>query len=165
MRGSLTDAVYRLRSNSDYTVLALLIQENLDMLSEQYSMTIFAVDDANLFGDGNTFVTNLRFHMVPNRRLIAVDLLNLPVDSELPTMVDGQRLVVTVAGGGGLLAPMRINNVKITTTDVVVNDGIVVHGIAAPFPRVSHTSSMGFWPDDHTDFINLGPIRLSETVL
>ncbi|XP_071695215.1 uncharacterized protein [Rutidosis leptorrhynchoides] len=163
MRASLTDAVYRLRSNNDYSVLALLIQENLDMLSELYSLTIFAVDDANLFGDGNTFVSNLRFHIVPNRRLIAVDLLNLPVDSELPMRVDGQRLMVTVAGAGDLLAPMRINNMKITNTDVVVNEGIVVHGIAAPFPRVSHTSAMGFWPADHTDFINLGPIRLSDT--
>lgn len=137
----LTDAVYNLRINSDYTNLALLIKENLDLLSELYSMTIFAVDDANVFGDGHTFVSDLRFHIVPNRRLMATDLINLPVDSELPTMVDGERLVVTVAGGGGLLSPMRINNVKITTTDVVVNDGIVVHGIAAPFPHVSPNST------------------------
>ncbi|XP_071704575.1 fasciclin-like arabinogalactan protein 21 [Rutidosis leptorrhynchoides] len=135
MRGLLTDVVYHLRINSDYTVLALMIQENLDMLSQFYSMTIFAVDDAYLFDDEHLFVSNLRFHIVPNQRLMAVDIMKLPVNSMLPTMIDSERLMVTVAGGGSLLSPMRINNVKITATDVVFNDGIVVHGIPAPFQQ------------------------------
>ncbi|GKA44022.1 fasciclin-like arabinogalactan protein 21 [Tanacetum coccineum] len=126
------------------------------------SMTVFAVDDAGVFGDGHLFVANLKFHIVPNMRLTALELLNLPVDTVLPTMVSGENVVVTVDGGGGPLTPMRINNVKVTSMNVVINDGIVVHGIAAPLPRV-HRTSMGFWPDDDlTDEIDLGPTATSD---
>ncbi|PWA72702.1 FAS1 domain-containing protein [Artemisia annua] len=161
MRGFVKDAIVRLRM-SDYTVLALLIQENVDQLTEMDSMTVFAVDDAGVFGDGHLFAANLKFHIVPNMRLTALELLNLPVDTVLPTMVAGEGVVVTVAGGGGPLTPMRINNVKVTSMNVVINDGIVVHGIAAPLPRVRRTS-IGFWPDDDPMVgIHLGPTATSD---
>nr|GEV24536.1 hypothetical protein [Tanacetum cinerariifolium] len=161
MLGFLKDAILRLRM-TDYTVLALLIQENVDQLTEMDSMTVFAVDDAGVFGDGHLFVANLKFHIVPNMRLTALELLNLPVDTVLPTMVAGENVVVTMDGGGGPLTPMRISNVKVTSMNVVINDGIVVHGIAAPLPRV-HRTSMGFWPaDDPTDGIDLGPTATSD---
>ncbi|KAI3729804.1 hypothetical protein L6452_18474 [Arctium lappa] len=160
MRSLLKDAMIRLRM-SDYTVLALLIQENLDQLLQLNSMTIFSVDDAGVFGDGHTYVSNLRFHIVPNLRLMALGLMNLPSGSVLPTMEPGETLVVTVAGGEGLLSPMRINNVKVTSTNIVFNEGVVVHGIATPFPRV-HRTTMGFWPDQ-TEMINLGPTATADT--
>ncbi|KAD4584686.1 hypothetical protein R6Q59_036483 [Mikania micrantha] len=146
MRGLLKEAVYHLRIGG-YTVVALLIQQNLDLLSQLNGVTIFAVNDAGVFvDDGHTFVSSFRFHVVPNRRLTAVQLINLPADSVLLTMVPGESLVVTVAGGGGPLSPMRINNVRITITDVVVNQGIVIHGVAAPLVRV-HRTPNGCWPD------------------
>ncbi|KAI3506286.1 hypothetical protein L1887_28643 [Cichorium endivia] len=154
MREFLKDAMVGLRMN-DYTVLALLLQENFDQLMQLSSMTIFAVDDAGVFGDGHTYVTNFRFHIVPNQRLTASELLNLPLDSVLSTMEPGERLRVTVGGGGGPLSPMRINNVKITVTNIVFNQGIVVHGIAAPFPRV-HLTTIGFMADP-TETVHLGP--------
>ncbi|KAL7597687.1 hypothetical protein Lser_V15G22206 [Lactuca serriola] len=154
MREFLKDAMTSLRMN-DYTVLALLLQENFDQLMQLNSMTIFAVDDGGVFGDGHTYVSNFRFHIVPNQRLTASELLNLPVDSVLQTMEPGERLRVTVAGGGGPMSPMRINNVKITVTNIVFNQGIVVHGIGAPFPRV-HLTTMGFMAD-RTDPVLLGP--------
>lgn len=160
MRALLNDAMIRLRM-SDYTVLALLIQENLDQLLQLNSMTIFSVDDAAVFSDGHTYVSNLRFHIVPNLRLMALGLMNLPSGSVLPTMEPGETLVVTVAGGEGLLSPMRINNVKVTSTNIVFNEGMVVHGIAAPFPRV-HRTTMGFWPDQ-AEMIDLGPTATSDT--
>ncbi|KAI3798786.1 hypothetical protein L1987_34065 [Smallanthus sonchifolius] len=144
--GLLKEALYHLRIR-EYTVLALLIQENLHLFLQLSSMTIFAVNDAGVFGDGHTFVSNFRFHVVPNQRLTALELINLPVGSELPTMVAGERLVITVIEGGGPLSPMRINNVRITSTNIVCNEGIAVHGIAAPLRRVRRTT-MGYWPDE-----------------
>ncbi|KAK9075160.1 hypothetical protein SSX86_003480 [Deinandra increscens subsp. villosa] len=144
-RGMLKEVMYHLRLR-EYTVLALLIQENLDLLSRLNRMTIFAVDDAGVFGDGNAFVSSLKFHVVPNVRLTALELITLRAGSVLPTMVAGESLVVTVAGGGGPLSPMRINNVRITGTNIVVNKCVVVHGIGAPLPRV-HRTAVGYWPD------------------
>ncbi|KAI3794326.1 hypothetical protein L1987_36955 [Smallanthus sonchifolius] len=149
----LKEALYHLRIR-DYTVLALLIQQNLHLFLRLNSMTIFAVNDAGVFGDGHTFVSNFRFHVVPNQRLTALELISLPVGSELPTMVAGERLVITVAGGGGPLSPMRINNVRITSTNIVCNEGIAVHSIAAPLRRVRRTT-MGWWPDETEDKLNV----------
>ncbi|XP_076935650.1 uncharacterized protein LOC143602427 [Bidens hawaiensis] len=143
-RGLLTDAMFRLRI-SQYTVLSLLIQQNLDLILKLNGTTVFTVNDGGVFGDGHAFVPNFRFHVVPNRRLTGLELIKLPVNSELPTMSSGENLVVTVAGGGGPLTPMRINNVRVTSLNIVCNDGIAVHGIAAPLPRVRRTAT-GCWP-------------------
>lgn len=112
-------------------------------------MTIFGVNDGDVFGDGeHRFVDGFRFHVVPNRRLTAVEMMKMAVETEMVTMSGGgERLVVTVAGGGGLLVPMRINNVRVVRMNVVCNEGVVVHGIAGPFRSVRRTS-VGRWPDD-----------------
>ncbi|KAK1423747.1 hypothetical protein QVD17_19055 [Tagetes erecta] len=142
----LNDAMYNLRLR-EYTIVSFLIQQNLDLLLQLTSMTIFAVNDGNVFGDGeHRFVSSFKFHIVPNRSLTALELMKLPVETEMVTMSGGERLVVTVAGGGGLLVPMRINNVRVVRMSVVCNDGVVVHGIAGPFRSVRRTS-MGSWLD------------------
>ncbi|XP_076893528.1 uncharacterized protein LOC143545535 [Bidens hawaiensis] len=143
-RGLLTDAMFHLRI-SQYTVLSLLIQQNLDLILKLNGTTVFAVNDGGVFGDGHAFVPNFRFHVVPNRRLTGLELIKLPVNSELQTMSAGEKLVVTVGGGGGPLTPMRINNVRVTSFNILCNDGIAVHEIAAPLPRVRRTTA-GCWP-------------------
>lgn len=77
-----------------------------------------------MFGDGHAFVPNFKLHVVPNRRLTGLELIKLPVNSELPTMSAGEKLVATVGGGGGPLTPMRINNVRVTSLKIVCKDGI-----------------------------------------
>lgn len=100
-------------------------------------MTIFALDDTAIFsGEGNAYLSNFRFHVVPNKRLTAAELVSLPPTTSLPTMDAGNNLVVTTAGGGGPLAPMKINYVKITTIDLLHNSKIVIHGVSSPFPHM-----------------------------
>lgn len=102
-------------------------------------MTVFALDDTSIFsGGGNAYLSSFRFHVVPNKRLTAADLVTLPPSTPLPTLDPANNLVVTTAGGGGPLSPMKINYVKITTIDLLHNSRIVIHGVSSPFPHMMH---------------------------
>ncbi|XP_022899455.1 fasciclin-like arabinogalactan protein 21 [Olea europaea var. sylvestris] len=140
MRLMLKDAMMRLRI-SGYSVLALAMRVKYPELSDLKSMTLFALDDSSIFagGSGHSYVADLGFHVVPNRLLMAADLVSLPKGTELPTMEKGQNLVITTAGGSGRLAPMRINYMKIKNFDMVHNKKIVVHVLSMPFPRLNPT--------------------------
>lgn len=140
MRLMLKDAMMRLRI-SGYSVLALAMRVKYPELSDLMSMTLFALDDSSIFagGSGHSYVADLGFHVVPNRLLMAADLVSLPKGTELPTMEKGQNLVITTAGGSGRLAPMRINYMKIKNFDMVHNKKIVVHVLSMPFPRLNPT--------------------------
>ncbi|KAL3538935.1 hypothetical protein ACH5RR_002301 [Cinchona calisaya] len=143
MRLMLKDAVLRLRFNG-YSVLALALRMKFRELSELKSMTVFALDDFSVFsGGGPAFLSNFWFHVVPNRRIMAAELVTFPSATVLPTMEVGQNLMVTTAGGGGLLAPMKINYVGITTLDVLHNSRIVVHGLTTPFPHMHFPDQVG----------------------
>lgn len=100
-------------------------------------MTVFALDDVSVFsGGGSAFIPNFWFHVVPNRRIMAAELVTLPSATVLPTMETGENLMVTTGGGGGgVFAPMlmKINYVRISTLDVLHNSRIVVHGVKTPF--------------------------------
>ncbi|CAA0830910.1 Unknown protein [Striga hermonthica] len=138
MRLMLKDAIIRLRATG-YNVVSLALRVKYMELSDLKSMTIFALDDMSIFsGGGNSYLSNFRYHVVPNKRLTAAELVSLPLATSLPTMDVGNTLVVTTAGGGGPLAPMRINYVKIATIDLVHNSRIVIHGISSPFPHMLH---------------------------
>ncbi|XP_073030572.1 fasciclin-like arabinogalactan protein 21 [Primulina eburnea] len=138
MRLMLKDAILRLRATG-YSIASLAIRVKFVHLSELKSITIFALDDVSIFsGEGTSYLYNFRYHVVPNRRLTGAELVSLPTTTVLPTMDVGNNLVVTTAGGGGSLAPMRINYVKIKTIDLMHNSRIVIHGISAAFPHM-HT--------------------------
>ncbi|KAF3661851.1 hypothetical protein FXO38_11451 [Capsicum annuum] len=133
----LRDIVGRLRTGG-YSIVALAMRVRYSELADLKSMTIFAVDDLSIFGIGigHEYVANLGLHIVPNRLLMASDLVDLAPNSELLTMDKEGKLIVTTAGGNGPLVPMRINYVKIRNLDLVYNRRIVVHGLSTPFPRV-----------------------------
>ncbi|GFP85435.1 putative fasciclin-like arabinogalactan protein 20 [Phtheirospermum japonicum] len=136
MRLMLKDAIIRLRATG-YNVVSLALRVKYLELSDLKSMTIFALDDMAIFsGGGNAYLSNFRYHVVPNKRLTAAELVSLPPPTSLPTLDAGNNLVVTTAGGGGPLAPMRINYVKITTIDLLHNSRIVIHGVSSPFPHM-----------------------------
>ncbi|CAK9137858.1 unnamed protein product [Ilex paraguariensis] len=137
MRIMLKDAMLRLRI-SGYTVVSLALRDKYNELVNLRVMTVFALDDASIFTGGHSYVSNFQFHIVPNKLLRASDLVDLPAETVLPTAESGENLVVTTAGGGGPLAPMRINYVKIKNLDLVYNNRIVVHGLSTPFPHVHH---------------------------
>ncbi|KAI3448060.1 hypothetical protein Pfo_004725 [Paulownia fortunei] len=138
MRLMLKDAIIRLRATG-YNVVSLALRVKYVELSDLKTMTIFALDDTAIFsGGGNAYLSNFRYHVVPNKRLTAAELVSLPPTTSLPTMDAGNNLVVTTAGGGGPLAPMKINYVKITTIDLLHNSRIVIHGLSSPFPHMHH---------------------------
>lgn len=152
MRMMLKDAMRGLRVGG-YSIVALAMRVKYSELLELKSMTLFAIDDVSAFvdggrgrggGGGQTYVDDMGFHIVPNIVLTAADLMKLPIGTALPTMERGRHLVVTSAAGGGPLAPMRINFVKLEKFDLVVNKRIAVHGLSVPFHDVNYPVSQQF---------------------
>lgn len=139
MRFMLKDAMRALRVGG-YSIVALSIRLKFPQLLELKSLTLFAIDDVSVFvgggRGGQLYVAEMGFHIVPNRLLTAADLMGLGNGTVLPTMERGRDLVVTSAGGGGPLAPMRINFVKVDRFDLVVNKRVAVHGLSTPFRDV-----------------------------
>ncbi|CAI0554525.1 unnamed protein product [Linum tenue] len=138
MRLMMRDAILRLRNNG-FSILALAIRVKYAELVALSNMTIFALDDFSIFSGSYSYISSVRFHIVPNQLLTIADLERLSVGCTLPTLESGQTLVVTTAGGGGAIqpaAPMRINYVRIKMPDVMRNLKIAVHGIYLPFPRI-----------------------------
>ncbi|XP_059298303.1 fasciclin-like arabinogalactan protein 21 [Lycium ferocissimum] len=149
MRFMLKDAIIRLRNNG-YSIVALALRVKYAELSELKSMTIFALDDVSIFANGgHAYLTNFRFHVVPNKRIMAGEMVSFTSGNVLPTLDGDEKLVVTTAGGGGVLAPMKINYVRIVRFDLLHNSRIVVHGISVPFPHMHHQIS-----DDHKGFVD-----------
>lgn len=136
----LEEAMLRLRI-SGYSVLAVALRVKYAELMELRTMTVFALNDVAVFSGGHEYVTEFRFHVVPNRLLMAGDLEHLQAGMLLPTMDLGHDLVVTNAAGGGPLDPMRINYVKITSPDLMYNMKMAVHGLSMPFPHLNLTAA------------------------
>ncbi|KAK6931669.1 FAS1 domain [Dillenia turbinata] len=142
MRLMLRDAMLRLRI-SGFSVLSLAIRVKYPELVSLHNMTIFALDDEAIFNGGHTYVSNVRYHIVPNRMLTSVELDALPVRTLLPTLDGGENLVVTTSGEGAFGEPMRINYVWIKRPEVMRNIKVVVHGLSLPFPHI-HPTAMNF---------------------
>ena len=144
----LSDAMFRLRI-SGFGILALAMRVKYADLVQLQNMTVFALDDATIFSGGHEYISNVRFHIVPNMLLMADDLSKLPVKTVLPTLAHGQTLEVTNSGGGS--SPMRINYVRLKIPDAVHNLKIVVHSLFLPFPhldpRVGGDSNNAAGPD------------------
>ncbi|TXG60622.1 hypothetical protein EZV62_015195 [Acer yangbiense] len=135
MRLMIRDAMLRLRNNG-FSILSLAMKVKYPELISLNNMTIFALDDVSIFSGSFTYISNVRFHIVPNRYLTVGDLQSYPVGTTLPTLERGESLVVTTAGGGPLTAPMRINYVRVKVPDVMRNLKIVVHSVYLPFPHI-----------------------------
>ncbi|CAN4110207.1 unnamed protein product [Withania somnifera] len=141
MRFMLKDSIIRLR-NSGYSIVALALRVKYAELSELKAMTVFALDDVSIFSSGgHAYLPNFRFHVVPNWRIMAGEMVSFPAGSVLPTMEGEQKLVVTTAGGGGILAPMKINYARIVHFDLLHNSRIVVHGVSVPIPHMHHLTA------------------------
>ncbi|XP_052205222.1 putative fasciclin-like arabinogalactan protein 20 [Diospyros lotus] len=138
----LEEAILRLRI-SGYSVLAVALRVKYAELMELRTMTVFALNDVVVFSGEHEYVTNFRFHVVPNRLLMANDLEHLQAGTLLPTMDLAHDLVVTNAGGGGPLDPMRINYVKFTSPDLMYNMKMAVHGLSMPFPHLNLIAAIG----------------------
>ncbi|KAK9276119.1 hypothetical protein L1049_005650 [Liquidambar formosana] len=157
MRLMLTDAMFRLRITG-FSILALALKVKYAELVNLRNMTVFALDDASIFSGGHAYLSSVRFHIIPGRLLTAADLETLPVATELPTLEEGQKLVVTTTGRGS--KPMRINYVRIRIPDVMHNLKIVVHGLFLPFPHV-HPTAVGFGAfgaDEESEIVGDGGI-------
>ena len=139
MRLMLRDAMVRLRMNG-FSILALALRLKYPELVSLQNMTVFTLDDASIFTGGQAYVSNVRFHIVPNRLLLAADLQKLPVATLLPTLEPDQKLKVTTAGGGAM--PIRINYVRIKKPDVMHNLKIVVHDLYMPFPHLHQAEAV-----------------------
>ncbi|CAA6661416.1 unnamed protein product [Spirodela intermedia] len=136
VRLMLRDAIVQLKE-SGYSILALAMRVKYPELSTLQNMTIFALDDAAIFAGGHSYVTNVRFHVVPNRLLMYADLMKLRAGTILSTLVHGQSLVITHAHTGDTIeSGLRINYVPISRPDVVCNLKVVVHSIFLPFPHL-----------------------------
>ncbi|XP_059433608.1 fasciclin-like arabinogalactan protein 21 [Corylus avellana] len=140
MRLMLRDAMLRLRNNG-FSILALAMRVKYADLVGLNNMTVFAVDDLSIFTGSHSYISNVRFHIVPNRFLTLSDLEKLPVESTLPTLERGQSLMVTTAGEGLLAEPIRINYVRIKAPEVMRNLKIVVHSVFLPFPHIHPVAS------------------------
>ncbi|CAN1343337.1 Fasciclin-like arabinogalactan protein 21 [Linum perenne] len=150
MRLMMRDAILRLRNNG-FSILALAMRVKYPELVTLSNMTIFALDDFSIFSGSYSYVSSVRFHIVPNQLLSFSDLERLPVGCQLPSLEAGQYLVVTTAASGTSSppAPMRINYVRIKLPDVIRNLKIAVHGIYLPFPRIQPTASASANSFDH----------------
>lgn len=140
MRLMIRDAMLRLR-NTGFSVLSLAMKVKYAELVNLNNMTVFALDDQSIFSGSHTYVSNVKFHIVPNRLLPISELEKIPVGTMLPTLEKGQSLVVTAAGGGA--APIRINFVRIKVPDVIRNLKIVVHSVYLPFPHLHNGIAAG----------------------
>ncbi|XP_028755090.1 fasciclin-like arabinogalactan protein 21 [Neltuma alba] len=136
MRLMIRDAILRLRNNG-FSILALAMKVKYSELVTLNNMTIFAVDDLSIFSGSHSYISNVRFHIVPNHYLTFTDLEKLPVGTPLPTLERGQTLLITTSSGGLTSAPMRINYVRVKVPDVIHNIKMVVHSIYLPFPHIS----------------------------
>ena len=121
------DAELRLR-NEGYNILALALRiKSLEILCLQ-SLTIFTISDDSIFlKGGEDFTNNVRYHVVPNRRLLLTDLMHLPAGTRLPTLLHGQSLVVTDN------KPFSLNYVGLKIPDAFTNRWLAVHEIVRPF--------------------------------
>ncbi|KAK6921586.1 hypothetical protein RJ641_012093 [Dillenia turbinata] len=158
MRLMLRDAMLRLRI-SGFSVLSLAIRVKYPELVSLHNMTIFALDDEAIFSGGHAYISNVRFHIVPNRMLTSVELDALPVRTLLTTLDTGENLVVTTSGEGAFAGPMtmRINYVRIKSPDVMHNIKVVVHGLSSLFPHI-HPTAMNFGVGIGVNSMN-GPSR------
>ncbi|EEF33395.1 fasciclin-like arabinogalactan protein 21 [Ricinus communis] len=135
IRLMLRDAMLRLRNNG-FSILSLATRVKYGELVSLSNMTIFALDDASIFSGSHSYISSIRFHIVPNVYLSAADLERLPLGATLPTLERGQSLVVTTSSAGGTTVPMRINYVRLKVPDIIRNLKIVVHSVYLPFPRI-----------------------------
>ncbi|KAG0499512.1 hypothetical protein HPP92_003780 [Vanilla planifolia] len=135
MRLMLRDAILRLRE-AGYGILALAIRVKFPELATLQNITVFGLDDLSIFAGGHGYLTDVRFHVVPNHFLMHSDLMSLPQGNVLPSLVPGQRLVVTQLRAGPFSSGVRINHVPIKVPNVIYNAKIVVHGIYLPFPHL-----------------------------
>ncbi|XP_018850857.1 fasciclin-like arabinogalactan protein 21 [Juglans regia] len=140
MRLMLRDTMLRLRNNG-FNILALAMKVKYGELIGLNNMTVFAVDDVSIFSGSNAYISNIRFHIVPNHYLTFSDLEKLPTEITLPTLERGQSLRITTAGGGLSGAPVRINYVSIRVPDVIHNLKIAVHSVFLPFPHIQPTAA------------------------
>ncbi|XP_047180022.1 fasciclin-like arabinogalactan protein 21 [Vigna umbellata] len=141
MRLMLRDAMLRLRNNG-FSILALAMKVKYAELVTLNNMTVFAVDDISIFSGSHAYISNVRFHIVPNHYLSIADLEKLPVGTALPTLERGQPLIITTSGGGEMSAPMRINYVRLKVADLIRNVKIVVHSVYLPFPHINPVAAV-----------------------
>lgn len=140
MRLMLKDAILRLRFTG-FNILALALRVKYRELSELKAMTVFAPHDFSILSSGgHMYLSNFRFHVVPNMLLKAQELTKLPRGTLLITMEAGRKLVVTIASRGDSTssATVKINYVKVTTLDLIQNSRIAVHAVSVPFPQINH---------------------------
>lgn len=125
----------RLRNNG-FSILSLAFKVKYPELVTLNNMTVFALDDVSIFSGSYTYISNVRFHIVPNHYLTIGDLERFPVGTTLPTLERGQSLLVTTSGTGAVTAPLRINYVRVKFRDVMKNLKIIVHSVYLPFPHI-----------------------------
>jgi uncharacterized surface protein with fasciclin (FAS1) repeats len=128
----LEDAMLSLRDRG-YSILALAMRAKSPELLRSQSLAIFTLSDDSVFlKDGQDFVDNVTYHVVPNRRLLLADLMHLPAGTVLHTLLDGQSLVVTNS------KPFSVNHVGVKIPDAFTNRWIAVHEIGRPLVISSH---------------------------
>ncbi|KAL4313589.1 uncharacterized protein LOC130960122 [Arachis stenosperma] len=124
MRLMLRDAMLR---NNGFSILALPRKVKYAELVTLNNMTVFAVDDLSIFSGSHSYISNVRFHIVPNQ-----------------TISCGSRIWRSFRRGlfcrhwneanrclSQPPVPMRIK-----VPDVIRNVKIVVHSVYLPFPHI-----------------------------
>ncbi|OEL21097.1 hypothetical protein BAE44_0017884 [Dichanthelium oligosanthes] len=136
VRIMIRDAISRLR-DSGFGFVALAMRVKFAELEKLANLTVFALDDQAIFtGGGHSYVSAVRFHIVPGLRLTRADLLRLRPGAILPTLAgEDQKLVIT-RGAGSDTDEVRINYIPVKEPDAVINSRVAVHGIYVPFPRL-----------------------------
>ncbi|KAL6597763.1 hypothetical protein ACP70R_046568 [Stipagrostis hirtigluma subsp. patula] len=136
VRIMIREAISRLRDGG-FGFVSLAMRVKFAELEKFANLTVFALDDQAIFtGGGHGYVSEVRFHIVPEQRLTRADLLRLRPGTVLPTLSgEDQKLVITQGAGSGS-DEVRINYIPVKEPDVVINSRIVVHGIYVPFPRL-----------------------------
>jgi hypothetical protein len=132
----LEDAISRLHKNG-YGFVARAMRVKYPELVSLNNMTIFALTDGAIFTGAHEYVTQVRFHIVPDRLMSHEDLTRLPTGTVLPTLVQGQHLIVTHGLGPGSVGAFgsgsfSINYVPVKDLDVVINSRVAVHGLIVP---------------------------------
>ncbi|KAL5553375.1 hypothetical protein UlMin_040776 [Ulmus minor] len=118
-------------SNSGYVSMALTLELVSKTLTVQSpSLTIFAPPDAAFSKSGQPSLSLLQLHFCP-LPLSLKSLKSLPSATKIPTLLPNHMLIVTSSPSD---SQFSLNNVKITTSSPIYDDGsLVIFGIEGFF--------------------------------
>nr|XP_043625163.1 fasciclin-like arabinogalactan protein 21 [Erigeron canadensis] len=143
--GFTSNASQLLRSNG-FNFIATFLHISPDLFLPTPQSTIFAISDStfsNLSIPPYLMRHFLEFHISPSRFTFP-DLLNKPISTCFPTLVQEKRIGITKNDDKRRV--LEINNVLITHPDLFLHGSLAIHGLAGSFASFDHLQESLVFP-------------------